>query len=74
MRIKITLPQGYENDKGDKGQYGEVVDFLPDLAVKLIRLNMAIPAPEPVVETAESVPPENAAKRTTRPKSRTTKR
>jgi len=72
MKIRITLPQGYENDKGVKGEYGQVIDVTDDLGLKLIRLNMAVPAPEPkLVETAAAAPPENTAQRVAKPKART---
>lgn len=64
MKVQITLPQGYENDKGVKGECGEVLDVYEDLAFKLIRLNMAVPAPESVVETVARAAPENTATRT----------
>ena len=72
MKIRITLPQGYENDKGVKGEYGQVIDVTDDLGLKLIRLNMAVPAPEPkLVEATVIAPSQNTAQRVAKPKART---
>ena len=73
MKVKITLPQGYSNDKVVKGEYGQVIDCTDDLGLKLVRLHMAefVPEPKLVVETAAAAPPENTAQRVAKPKART---
>jgi len=69
MRILIIAKAGYSNPRRDiEVPTGGMVDVRDDLAVKLLNRGIAVPAPAPKVETAEVAPPENAAKRTAKPK------
>jgi hypothetical protein len=74
MRVLITAPGGYVSRKRgiDLGR-GVVADLPDELALKLVRIGHAIPAPAPEPETAvRPAPPQNAAKRTGKPATKKT--
>ena len=79
MKVKIIQRGGYFYfDKDGKEAHaleGDEITMHDGTAGELIRFAIAVPAakqavekkPDPVIETAESAPPKNAAKRTTKP-------
>ena len=75
MRVRITAKMGYSNPRrGIELQCGAVADLTDDLAVRLLNNRIAVPAPAPKVEAPVVAPPENAAKRTYKPKPKASKR
>ena len=71
MRIRIVQPDGHYCAKRDEHwPSGTVVDVDDGMGAKLIRFGIAVAAPAPVIETTEAAPPENAAKRTGKPRPR----
>ena len=81
MKVIIISKAGYTGRDGRKFGFREVADYDDRLASKLVSHGIAVPAPvpepepkpkkaAPKVETAEVAPPENAAKRTAKPKAR----
>jgi hypothetical protein len=74
MRVRIVQKHGYTDRHGLVFEYGDVADVSDDLAVKLLNHRIAVAAPAPKVETAAVAPPENAAKRVSKPKPKASKR
>lgn len=76
MRVLILSPT-YRDRYGADHKRGDLVEYEDRLGAKLIAHGIAAAAPlaPPVetAETAEQAPPENAAKRTTKPKPRARK-
>jgi hypothetical protein len=73
MRVRIIAKGGYFNPRrGIEAQTGSVIDVSDDLAVKMLAGQIAVPAPAPV-KTAAVAPPENAAQRVGKPKSKASK-
>lgn len=70
MRVRITARNGYGDRYGRRHSLGTVVEYKDDLALKLIRLGVAVAVSEQPVETAELAAPENAARRTSKPRPR----
>lgn len=71
MRVRIVVKGGYSNPRrGVELPCGEVCDLADGLALKLIRHRIAEPDPAPVLETVAVAPPENAAKRVGKPRTR----
>ncbi len=56
MRVRIIQHQGYFARDGSEYPCGTEADLADDLAVKLCGYGIAVPAPKPVVETAEAAP------------------
>ena len=73
MRLRIITAGGWYDVRNDvKHPPGDIIDVTPERAAKFIRNRIAEPVPEPPgIETAEAAPPRNAAKRTTKPRTRT---
>jgi hypothetical protein len=73
MRIRIITADGYGDRFGNVYKCGDVTDMPDNIAVKLLTRRIAVPAPEPEVETSEVAPPSNAARKTGRSKPRAKK-
>lgn len=73
MRLRIIRSDGwYDVRNGVKHPPGDIIELTDERAVKFIKNQIAVPVPEPPkIETAEAAPPQNAAKRTYKPKPRT---
>jgi hypothetical protein len=52
MKVRIIQRPGYGDRNGVFHKHGDVVDFPDVLAIKLIRHQIAVPAPEKTKETA----------------------
>jgi hypothetical protein len=74
MRVRIVQKHGYIDRHGLAFEYGDVADLSDDLAVKLLNHHIAVPAPDPEPEVAVAAPPENVAKRVSKPKPKASKR
>lgn len=78
MKVIITKKGGYGAKDGRVFEFGQTVELEDGLAAKLIRNDLAKPAPKaepkpkaaPPLETAEVAPAENTAKPATKPKAR----
>ena len=71
MRIRITSHVGYTNPaRGIELKFNQVVEVDDHLAAKLLIHHIAEPDPPLKVETVAKQPPENTAKRVSKPRTR----
>ena len=72
MKVRITAKAGYSNPRrGIECHTGDLCDIADDVAVKLLSMGLAVPAPKPEPRTVEApAPPENTAQRTSKPKTK----
>lgn len=68
MSMRVRFLVDYRDRYGVTHKPGDVAEYIDHLGAKLCRLGVAAPAPVPKkVETMAVEPPQNAARRTTKP-------